>query len=1619
MGGSFLNRAPELYNFLRKEEPHLLALQDTGLFDNDEHLIHLPPNYTIVINAPNLADIHEIKQRSLIAQLEIETDYVKKDNLRKEIQKHPRKCQYPGTLAIIYRTDSFAFSISNLQSKYENHERIQIMYEQHHNIYFVNTYIPPSAKKAKILFTKLSKLIDNHIHDKPYILLGDFNAVLDPIDKLSNAPLHTRDKLYRSLLHNCGLTEAYTQSPIQAAFSFYKNGPNNTILATRIDHILISTALINSLSSHPSAILDDWSSLSADHLPVQSILYSNLFDGKSANPLPNSTRTFLDLKKMGTHTIEEFQKTLSEKKIEYLTAFHDENSTTSEKLDLLHKIISDNLPLTTKPLFKPSPPPQPDKNIKTLINDLVRIRKSLNGIIRIQRGPNFTPPSVITATEKLMIELHTLNHLDNTINNQTRHLSLHNPLLLKALIALKKKTQIKLEKAKSIQLSNTIRQKVQKIHSNYVHDIGKMYAQVKNRHSKHKKHIAQVRYSDANGRTQTSNNPIVIKQKFSEHWGKIFSAPISTSHLENDDPPWLKEPILPRIPDTMSNSLNIHEFSMETLSDTLKSMKAGKSTYDGIPVEAYKWLPPYLQKILLSLLNKIIQGAEMPKSWKISGLHLIGKKGDLLDPGNYRPIALVHTQYKILSTMVKNELNSLLNTTFISTVSGPFNLLSPNQNGFRNRRMCTQSVRTLRNLMDQALLEDLPIYIAYLDIKKAFDSVNHAILLRTLRAINLPHYLINFVDKTYQNRHAEIWLPQGKVSIKLESGVLQGCPLSPILFNLFTDPFLKWLNKTNLGIHFQDLHIPALTFADDKVFLSRSSTSLQAILDMETRFSNFSSLSLSISDTAKSAKTVCTSHEPTHSTQGTTVSLPNYTQPQFTIQNKKIPYLKSNEYYKYMGFNISILDTDFSHHKRMTMATYLKRLSSIRKSCYTTQQRIAIVNKLFIPRIQYTMNIAGFTKEELHVADKCALSLVNCKAGIQRLTNFCTFLPIKYGGRNLSSLKDTQIAHTLASFLDFYTNEIEDKWCQATTLYLLEKLQKHSYPQYKTTILNILTMAKQQGLELKINPFSKSTSINWTKIHCKNIQELNEFISYQSHDIKSIRKDLTDNYLFIPASLSYSGPEDHIYLYTDGSCVPNLDPNKTKASMAIYAPKLHPSSLSLAVSNPATIYHAELMALAIAIGMAPINTTCTIISDSLSAIQTLNQYLKNTKSIKINKTPHIHLLKIALHSYNRRKKPLFIKHIYSHLRDKIAALEKLGEPGSRKIKEIRAYLSAEFGENYAQHINGNNTADDLARIAIDLSPARNPFTNLPPLSQFHNNVTIHVLSKKSQYTDNFRDYLKQFVFKNRLVVNKSTHPRLHLQVNNPTIYKKSTKFLKVKMLTKAYLQDFFYKLLTSKLRTLKNINIWIARGEFFARYINSEVYSRIPNLCPWGCQNQEDDQSHFLSCSHSFDPAQNLSNTLQDLVAEHCSQNNTIFALTLPQWYHGPSNNTHHLVFDKDLGSAGFIPLGLFTLLKNNLVGLTSDSLENLMSQIQKAILDHTHRRWLNRTKIVRISYNRIDASLRQNTTPSPISQLPSLPAGQTLITQYFQIQPSLPAGQTLITQYFQIQQTPIHQPNS
>ena len=276
-----------------------------------------------------------------------------------------------------------------------------------------------------------------------------------------------------------------------------------------------------------------------------------------------------------------------------------------------------------------------------------------------------------------------------------------------------------------------------------------------------------------------------------------------------------------------------YEIEIEEIEMYLKKLKNMKAVGpDGIPNEFYKEGGNIILKGLDLIFKQIESEEEIPITWNVVNTKVTykGGKKDKKEIKNYRPIAVANTVANIYCGLIKEKIRDILETEEI---------ISEEQNGFRKDRRGTENLYIIKEIIDEVKKDNKEIYCAFLDIEKAYDTVDRQRLWEILERIGLSEHIRKIIKSMYRNTEANYdWNGVEIKEVKSTRGLRQGCTLSPLLFTLVMEELTQRIrNKKNVGIKIGEERLNILLFADDVVLIAEDREGLQELLDEVSIFS--------------------------------------------------------------------------------------------------------------------------------------------------------------------------------------------------------------------------------------------------------------------------------------------------------------------------------------------------------------------------------------------------------------------------------------------------------------------------------------------------------------------------------------------------------------------------------------------------------------------------------------------------------------------------------------------------------------------------------------------------------------------------------------------------------------
>lgn len=262
----------------------------------------------------------------------------------------------------------------------------------------------------------------------------------------------------------------------------------------------------------------------------------------------------------------------------------------------------------------------------------------------------------------------------------------------------------------------------------------------------------------------------------------------------------------------------------EDIENAIKSVNFDSSAgFDGVIPRALKQTD--CSKTIATLANVIIKFSVIPKCFCQGRTILIHKDGDSSDPKNYRPITIYPLVRRVIEKCLEKKLSFYTST-------------APEQRGFKMGPGTHINASLINGCLKDAKSKKKDLCIAFLDVSKAFDSIGHIHIEKTLQSSGTPSSLVKCIMAFVKNNTTIVENKMEKTNpIEIKRGVAQGAPTSPLLFSLAIDHIVREQNENSIKEAYgyeitTSEQLSLLAFADDLAIVARNKEAASALINM-------------------------------------------------------------------------------------------------------------------------------------------------------------------------------------------------------------------------------------------------------------------------------------------------------------------------------------------------------------------------------------------------------------------------------------------------------------------------------------------------------------------------------------------------------------------------------------------------------------------------------------------------------------------------------------------------------------------------------------------------------------------------------------------------------------------
>ena len=379
----------------------------------------------------------------------------------------------------------------------------------------------------------------------------------------------------------------------------------------------------------------------------------------------------------------------------------------------------------------------------------------------------------------------------------------------------------------------------------------------------------------------------------------------------------------------VENGVTYGVITVEEIGKGLKSFKS--DTASGVDrINLAKVLELDIEELKLILNAWWVNG--IPESEKQAYSILLHKKGNRLDVGNYRPLTIGTILLRLYAKIWDRRVRAMVE------LSGRQKAFVPVDGSFQN-------VHILRTVIKNSRKSRRELNMVFLDLAKAFDTVTHDSIRKALIRKGVPTTVVEHIMSMYSGASTTFKTMQGDTrGISILSGVKQGCPLSPLLFNLILDELIERLESLDCGVSVRGNRFGVMAFADDLVLLSSSKGGMDLFLRTCKTFFEEKSLKVNAGKCGsmwllpvkgkKSMKVVTEDHR--------------------YWGDQVIPNLTHTDLTKYLGIDITPKGDVL-----LPYATWKLWFQNLRKSALKVEQKVLAMQSIVIPKIFFTLRLSN------------------------------------------------------------------------------------------------------------------------------------------------------------------------------------------------------------------------------------------------------------------------------------------------------------------------------------------------------------------------------------------------------------------------------------------------------------------------------------------------------------------------------------------------------------------------------------------------------------------------------------------------------------------------------------
>lgn len=455
-------------------------------------------------------------------------------------------------------------------------------------------------------------------------------------------------------------------------------------------------------------------------------------------------------------------------------------------------------------------------------------------------------------------------------------------------------------------------------------------------------------------------------------------------------------------------SQEAYEFitDIEKIEQAISSRKwLSAAGVDGLDYSVFKLEAKESAAVIQKILEACLRCRRAPVQFKNSRTVFIYKKGDRSNPKNWRPLSISNALYRICMVVFSN---------YIEHCNRLHAILHESQKGFISGVNGTaENILSIMELFHDAQRSHKSLYVTAIDFQNAFGSVSHKYMIDAMRKKGIASNIVDVIQNIYTGSNTRIQMREGNSSqIDLKCGVKQGCPLSPLIFNMALDTLIRDLeNHPEYGYKIDSFSYTVQAYADDVLLISKSEEDMNKLIERVSKFTQISGMKL--------APEKCTAY-----VYGMSRAQKRFYEAEIKMGDQTIQVAKQDETIRYLGAPITARKVDRLKELKITEAEFRMLLEKITQSRLAIVQKVDAIKKFLLPKWEYEFMV---NQVKVHVLDRMDRAI---RVSLDKIIG--AKLPIavfhaswKDGGLGIPRMRDRQQVAVIRSLLCLMTSKHE------------------------------------------------------------------------------------------------------------------------------------------------------------------------------------------------------------------------------------------------------------------------------------------------------------------------------------------------------------------------------------------------------------------------------------------------------------------------------------------------------------------------------------------------------------------------------------------------------------------